>query len=272
MECRLDPVSRPDEPTRSGIDMCYTPAEPELWWMRYTAPASDATLAAPVGDAGLPAPTSACPPEMVLVDGIYCPDVRHKCVRYLDEANAKGYLAKVRCAEFERNPECHAVREHRRFCIDRDEYAAPGATLPLADQSWMTSAELCQNLGKRLCFESEWEFACEGEAMLPYPYGFVRDAKLCNHDVEVLSARGKFRDRRVASESRPGCVSPFGARNMVGNVDEWVHRDGMAKPWRAALHGGWWLGGRNNCRAATVGHDEFYFGGQTGVRCCANAR
>src|SRR5262245_4177442 len=216
MECRLDPVSRPDEPTQSGIDMCYTPGDRELWWMRYAAPLPDAAV--PPGgasDAGTLPTNAACPSDMMLVDGMYCPDVRHRCLRYLDEANTKGYLAKVRCAEFDRKPECHGVREHRRFCIDRDEYAAPGGALPLADQSWMTASELCQNQGKRLCFESEWIFACEGVAMLPYPYGFVRDASICNHDVEVLSARGKFRDQRVPSESRSQCVSPFGARNMV---------------------------------------------------------
>jgi len=218
-------------------------------------------------DAGVP--MDPCPPDMVLVEGEYCPDVRHKCLRYLDET-AKGQLAH-RCAAYDRSPACAAAREHRRFCIDRDEYAAPNSKLPLVQQSWTGSQEICTSLGKRLCFGSEWEFACEGEALLPYPYGFERDAKLCNHDRDNLSHRGKLRDLRVAGEDRPECTSPFGVRNLVGNVDEWVVRDGFIRPWRSELRGGWWLAGRNNCRASTTGHDEYYFGGQTGFRCCKNA-
>jgi hypothetical protein len=32
-----------------------------------------------------------------------------------------------------------------------------------------------ESLGKRLYREAEWNFACEGEAMLPYPTGLERD-------------------------------------------------------------------------------------------------
>jgi Sulfatase-modifying factor enzyme 1 len=275
LECRSDPVSLPDaEVPLSGQDMCYSAAGPELWWMRIAAPADAGRgpeQAAPVDAAAPPIIPSACPDEMVLVEGDYCPNVRQRCLSYLDEGTT--FLAKNRCKQFDEHPEClSSEREHRRFCIDRDEYVAPGAELPLVDQSWSTTRELCESLGKRLCFESEWVFACEGERMLPYPYGFARNAKLCNHDLSNLSdKRGKMRDLRVRPDSRPDCTSPFGVRNMVGNVDEWAYRDGFIKPWRAALKGGWWLAGRNNCRAATTGHDEYYNGPQTGVRCCANA-
>jgi formylglycine-generating enzyme len=215
---------------------------------------------------------SACPDGMLLIEGSYCPSVRQRCLRWLDEPGG-AFKGKHRCAEFDRNPTCASPREHRRFCIDRDEFVPEGAALPLVEQSWTGAKELCQNLGKRLCFESEWEFACEGEAMLPYPYGFVRDAERCNHDrTDLTTRKGTLRDLRVAPAERPRCTSPFGVRNMIGNADEWTQRDGFVRPWRASLRGGWWLAGRNNCRAATTGHDEYYFGGQTGFRCCANAR
>ncbi len=278
LECRFDPVTLPDaEVPLSGQDMCYSGAGPDPWWMRITiAVDSDAGGASGSDevDAGVvpSADPPACPNEMVLVEGEYCPNVRQHCLSYLDEGGT--FMAKNRCKQFDEHPECLSKeREHRRFCIDRDEYVPSGAELPIVDQSWTTTRELCESLGKRLCFESEWVFACEGEGMLPYPYGFARNAKLCNHDQQNLSdRRGKMRDLRVRPDSRPGCTSPFGVRNMVGNVDEWAYRDGFVKPWRAALKGGWWLAGRNNCRAATTGHDEYYNGPQTGVRCCANAR
>jgi sulfatase modifying factor 1 len=283
LECSFDPVSRPGERPHSGYELCYTPTTRSEYSSPEESPteadgsargpntASDAdtsdSAATESPDAGRSVET--CPEEMALVEGDYCPDVRHKCLHYLDEP-APGQLAH-RCAEFERKPACVAARQHRRFCIDRDEDKPAGSKLPLVQQSWTGAQEICTSLGKRLCFGSEWEFACEGDALLPYPYGFVRDAKRCNHDRENLSSRGKLRDLRVPSHERPDCTSPFGVRNLVGNVDEWVIRDGFVRPWRSGLRGGWWLAGRNNCRASTTGHDEYYFGGQTGFRCCKNA-
>jgi formylglycine-generating enzyme required for sulfatase activity len=244
-------------------------AQPEVPAVDAAIDDAGKALAGDAGDAGTSVRTTPCPEGMSLVEGEYCPDVRHKCLRFLDEP-AKGQLAH-RCAEFDHEPACVAARQHRRFCIDRDEYTPEGSKLPLVQQSWTGAQEICTSLGKRLCFGSEWEFACEGDALLPYPYGFVREAKRCNHDRENLSSRGKLRDLRVPSQDRPECTSPFGVRNLVGNVDEWVVRDGFVRPWRSALRGGWWLAGRNNCRASTTGHDEYYFGAQTGFRCCKSA-
>ncbi len=277
MECRFEPVSLPGERAVTGVEMCYTSGDPPPWWLTLTPDAGTGAVDA-AGDGPTAAATdagtepAACPPEMVLVEGSYCPNVKHRCLEYLDDKAPGGFLSRHRCAQFDETPSCAGGRELRRFCIDRDEYTPEGAELPLVDHSWTMARDLCTSLGKRLCFESEWQFACEGEQMRPYPYGFKREAKRCNHDQTNLTRRGKLRDLRVPSKDRPDCVSPFGVRNMVGNVDEWAHRDGLVKPYRAALRGGWWLAGRNNCLAATTGHDEYYLGPQTGVRCCMNPR
>lgn len=264
LECRYDPVSRPGNAPSDGLDVCYLPDEALVW--REPPPAADA--GADAGDAAADAgPTQPCPDDMLLVDGQYCPKVVHTCDKGVEAA---GVLKGQRCAEYG-EPKCDSDREHRRFCIDRDEYAPEEEALPLVHHSWTMARDTCQSLGKRMCFGSEWEFACEGEEMRPYPYGYVRDASLCNHDRKNLSLRGKLRDLRVESDERPNCLSPFGVRNLVGNVDEWTIRDGFIKPYRSALRGGWWLAGRNNCRAATTAHDEFYFGPQTGFRCCKDA-
>jgi formylglycine-generating enzyme required for sulfatase activity len=76
----------------------------------------------------------------------------------------------------------------------------------------------------------------------------------------------------LPSSQVAGCVSPFGVRSLVGNVDEWVVRDVTWGRWESALKGGWWLAGRNRCRPATTAHDEHYRDFQTGFRCCADAR
>ncbi|MGE0326115.1 MAG: formylglycine-generating enzyme family protein [Polyangiaceae bacterium] len=268
--CAFDPVSKIDAETQAANELCFTPLislEPPR--QADAGPSTDDD--GPDGDELNPA----CPPDMVLVEGEYCPKVKQVCKRYLDT----GFLSHHRCAEFDEHPVCQSKeKQFMRFCIDRDEYVAPTPAgekpddLPLIDQSWVMAREICSNLGKRLCFETEWEFACEGEQLLPYPYGFNRNSKICNFDQTDLEYKGKLRDLRKRAEDLPECVSPFGVRNMVGNVDEWTQRDGQQHPWRASLRGGWWLAGRNNCRAATTGHDEYYHGAQTGFRCCGAAR
>ena len=208
-----------------------------------------------------------CPASMVLVDGDYCTDVREKCLQWEDPPS--NQLA--RCAKFGPS-ECVGEKVHKRFCVDRDEYVAPGTDLPASDVSWTAARAICQKQDKRLCMETEWEFACEGEQMLPYPTGYDRDPKVCNFDKDpLLDRKGKLLDLREPENEGNACVSPFGVRNMSGNVDEWVYRDRTYGEWRSALKGGWWMAARDRCRPATTAHDEYFHGLQTGVRCCADA-
>ncbi len=210
-----------------------------------------------------------CPDEMVLVDGEYCPEVRHQCLRWLDP---EGPYAQFRCAEYGKPTCLSPARTELRFCIDRYEYTPPGASLPAVNHSWTTANALCRSMGKRLCNESEWQLACEGEEIRPYPYGFARDAVACNIDRSPLGKpnAGLF-DLREPGDARPLCVSPYGVVNMSGNVEEWATLDRPTDPRdRSTMKGAWWLPGRNTCRAATTGHGESYAGPQVGVRCCAD--
>ncbi|MBL8611024.1 MAG: SUMF1/EgtB/PvdO family nonheme iron enzyme [Myxococcales bacterium] len=209
-----------------------------------------------------------CPAGMVLVAGSYCPKVAQTCLRWLDPP---GPYRDYRCGEYKKPAECLAPREKKRFCIDREEYVAPGETLPLANQSWTTAGEVCASLGRRLCLESEWQFACEGEDMRPYPYGdgFVRDGSACNIDRNNLGKPGGgLADLRAPVTDYPKCVSVFGVHNMSGNIEEWSTLDEGKAPQRSSMKGAWWLPGKNTCRAATLGHGEVYAGKQVGVRCC----
>lgn len=205
---------------------------------------------------------------MLLVQGDYCEVVRQECLVWMEPPSIDG---DGRCLRFAPS-ECIGPRVPMRFFIDRDEYAAPGERLPMNFASWSDARATCERDGKRLCRESEWNFACEGEAMLPYPTGLERDHVRCNFDrVDLYDERGRLRDLRLPAEQVAGCESPFRVRSMVGNVDEWVVRDVTPGPWQSALKGGWWLPGRNRCRPATTAHDEHYRDFQTGFRCCADA-
>ena len=162
------------------------------------------------------------------------------------------------------------------FCIDRYEYTRVGESLPESGASFGDASRVCRGLGKRLCTESEWNFACEGEEMRPYPYGFTR-APVCNQDrqnlVQQTPVGQVLRDFREPSNARPECVSPFGVFDMVGNMDEPVVRDHAPDDshFRSALKGGWWMAARNRCRPATTAHDNDFKDLQIGIRCCANA-
>ncbi len=227
-------------------------------------------------DAGAsPASEAACPEGMIWVHGEYCTEVRQTCREWLDDAS----LPFARCARFESPSECVGRRVAMSFCIDRFEYARPGDTVPANQMSFELGSKACQQLGRRICAEREWNFACEGEEMLPYPYGYAREP-FCNQDrddlLEMAFVDGVrqqvLKDLRRASSLDSACVSPFGIYDMVGNLDEPVLREATQhnRPFRNALKGGWWMASRNRCRPATTSHDDWYQGTQVGARCCAD--
>ncbi len=213
----------------------------------------------------------ACPDaNMVLVDGNYCPEVLHSCKHWLESSGRYQYF---RCAEYT-SAKCQSKeRVHMRFCMDRDEWAPPGETLPASHVSWTDAKRTCESTGKRVCLESEWNFACEGEEMRPYPYGWKRDPDACNADrVDIYRPDGKLADLRVGAKEKPQCVSPFGVHNLSGNLEEWTTIDRtkhLAQP-APAMKGAYWQPSRNHCRAAQTAHDHFYNGTETGFRCCSD--
>ncbi|HEY6557497.1 MAG TPA: SUMF1/EgtB/PvdO family nonheme iron enzyme [Polyangiaceae bacterium] len=214
---------------------------------------------------------AACPSDMVLVDGSYCTEVKHVCRSWLDDQK----LSYARCGVYEPRAECVGARVTLRYCIDRHEYTPPGDERPKNYGSFVTATKICKSLGKRVCTESEWNFACEGEEMRPYPYGWAREPK-CNQDQAELFERSPkkvyLKDLRAPANAHPECISPFGVHDMVGNMDEPVLREAARynHPYRNALKGGWWMSGRNRCRPATTAHDDYYEDVQVGVRCCGD--
>ena len=211
---------------------------------------------------------SVCGEGMALVEGKYCPDVRLNCKKYLDPKGAYEYF---RCAEYAPSTCLSKERKEMRFCIDKHEFTPSGETLPANHQSWRDGDRTCRKLGKRMCMESEYNFACEGENMQPYPYGFTRDATACNADRDdVVNPEGHLRDLRAPSGSYERCNSPFGVSDLAGNLEEFVTID-RTTPARPAMKGSYWQPGRNFCRAAQTAHDMYYNGTETGFRCCSDA-
>jgi hypothetical protein len=211
-----------------------------------------------------------CPDGMILVEGEYCPNVEQTCLKWRDPPGDR--YSYFRCEKYAQPSKCVGKRVHKRFCIDATERTEPGTDLPLNKKSWTDATNICHEAGARLCMTSEWQFACEGEELRPYPYGWERDSEACNVDIEHgLGKVGKLVDHRTPASAHPRCVSAFGLHDMAGNVDEWATVDGAPRGAREVMKGSWWLPGRHNCRAFQGGHGANYGGTESGVRCCKDA-
>jgi hypothetical protein len=220
------------------------------------------------------ADANACPAGMVLVEGEYCPEVEQKCLEWMDPPTSR--YAHFRCKRYEKPAVCKVPKVHRRYCIDATERTETDSKLPRHFMSWTSSKALCEADGARLCRESEWIFACEGEEMRPYPYGWERDTTACNTDItEGIGKVGRLNDLRSEVGSHAKCASPFGVQDLAGNVEEWTQADGPGQGskmgWKEVLKGSWWIPSRHACRQFQVGHNDVYNGGETGTRCCKDA-
>jgi formylglycine-generating enzyme required for sulfatase activity len=236
--------------------------------------ATQATLPPPEPKEARRKEASVCPPEMVLVEGDYCPDVEQTCLEWMDPPSSRYHH--FRCKRYAKPARCKGPRTHVRYCIDRTERREEASDLPRNRMSWTSSKALCEGAGARLCRESEWIFACEGEEMRPYPYGFERDATACNVDrTENIGRIGRLVDHRRAAGADARCASPFGVLDLSGNLEEWTQADGPGKGskmgWKEVLKGSWWIPSRHACREFQVGHNDVYAGAETGTRCCAPA-
>lgn len=248
--------------------------KPELAAKVVTPPAPAITAELEGKRATSPAASGACPTGMALVEGDYCPEVEQTCLEWMDPPSSR--YANFRCKRYAKPATCKGERVHMRYCIDVTERVEEGSSLPKHFMSWTSSKKLCEAEGGRLCRESEWIFACEGEEMRPYPYGWERDSSACNVDISSDIGRvGRLVDHRAPAGANPKCASPFGVQDMAGNVEEWTQADGPGQGskmgWKEVLKGSWWIPSRHACRQFQVGHNDVYNGAETGTRCCKDA-
>lgn len=233
---------------------------------------------------------SGCPSDMLLVEGLFCPEVEQECLEYHPEY-LEDHAKSERCLRYKQPSRCVSEKKTlMRFCIDRYEWPNQLGQKPRVLVQWGEAAELCHERGKRLCLEQEWLFACEGEQMLPYSYGYDRDPTRCVMDrmyvtrssellrydacMESAECSAAFErvDQREPSGGFKDCVSPFGAFDLIGNVNEWVEIPGEKFPTRSGLKGGWWGPVRDRCRPTVRFHKEEDWGYEVGFRCCQNAK
>jgi formylglycine-generating enzyme len=241
-----------------------------------------------MSDAGLN--QSVCPANMVVVSGQYCLTPEHHCLDE-DEGNAGAKEGPGHCLHYAEPVTCfEARRKAMRFCMDIYEWPNQKGAMPMVLVSWEDAKELCASVDKRLCTDEEFNFACEGEQMRPFVYGYARDTQKCNFDRPYRERKFTFLswamctmdpdcreafaaiDQRMPSGNMSECRSDDGVMDLNGNVNEWVFLPQNKAPRRSGIKGGWWGPVRNRCRPTVTFHDEGDFGYEVGFRCCADPK
>lgn len=232
--------------------------------------------------------SSACPEGMQHIVGEFCEQRELVCLKYIDtKGSCLKYNHKTKkcekkrepiiCAEWKKPTKCKGKTVHKDFCMDTYEYPNKKGELPMTNLSFNKAQEIAKKEGKRLCTNSEWTFAAEGEEGRPYPFGdgYHRDSSLCNIDNEWRDySKLTFAelDQRVPSGSFPQCRSSFGVYDMSGNVDEAIVNE-SGKPFKSGFMGGHWAkGARNASRPITKVHNESFSFYEIGTRLCKDSQ
>lgn len=152
------------------------------------------------------------------------------------------------------------------FYIDAFAYPNEEGAIPFTNVRQAEAQTLCEQRGKRLCTELEWERACKGPENKSYEYGERYRAETC--------ATGS-RPVLAPSGLRVGCKSDFGVHDLHGGVWEWT-----SSPWGRGSHGDQvTVRGGNGVQGPLVGRcanakpmAPGAKSGTTGFRCCAGDR
>lgn len=227
-------------------------------------------------------PDAPCAADAVLVDGWFCPFVAHTCERMRKQERLG---IEPPCEAFKDQVLCQGAFKRLRFCIDRFEYPNREGAVPAVLVSFDEAERACEADGKRLCNHYEWTFACEGEAIVPYPIGLERTTATCNWDAgpesPVVPSQGArvatsllAIDKRTAAGQRPACKSPFEVQDLAGNVAEWTRdptRTRSSPPFVSVIAGGAWGSSASTCRTLEDNQPPPHRSSVLGFRCCSDA-
>jgi hypothetical protein len=182
------------------------------------------------------------------------------------------------------------LRKHSPYDVPKKEVRLAARSrrgvVPQAYISQLQAEAACEEVGKRLCSDSEWLTACKGRTPSAYPYGDEHVDGRCNDkgvsplrkihgkadglDVFGIEAMNDPRLNRIpGTVAKTGrfakCRSSYGAYDMVGNLHEWT-----ADP-AGTFRGGYYLDNEQHgdgCNYITTGHDTKYHDYSIGFRCC----
>jgi iron(II)-dependent oxidoreductase len=119
------------------------------------------------------------------------------------------------------------ARIHRR---DGRWTADPGfEDHPAVEVSWFGARDYCHWKGRRLPTEAEWEKAARGDDRRRYPWGTAPPSA-------ERAVFGRPYNATAPVGGRPRGASPYGVRDMLGNLREWTST--VLRPYPYAPHDG----------------------------------
>ena len=128
--------------------------------------------------------------------------------------------ASARLYDFD-DPDARIHRRGERWAAD-----AGFENFPVNEVPWLGAVEYCRSKSKRLPTEAEWEKAARGTDARRYPWG--------SEPPDARRARFESRFNETAEiDARPAGASPYGVREMSGNVWNWVSSAYRPYPYRA---------------------------------------
>ncbi|MFB1481422.1 SUMF1/EgtB/PvdO family nonheme iron enzyme [Corallococcus sp. RDP092CA] len=104
------------------------------------------------------------------------------------------------------------------FCIDEFEFPNQAGKKPRVNVTWLAAKTACDDLGKRLCSEEEWEKACKGPGNARFSSGEEQAQAACNTGATGAAAAPTL----APAGAFPSCRSAYGVADLSGNAAEWT--------------------------------------------------
>ncbi len=143
------------------------------------------------------------------------------------------------------------------FLMDLFEFPNLKGEIPRFDVTWTEADRLCDEAGKRLCTEQEWERSCKGPKSTIYSYGDTFDTEFCG-----VGLREPYR-----SGDRADCKSGYGSLDLSGNFREWTSSE--PKKGRKIVKGGLKGNAEKGTRCAMTTDEGVSFSDKSlSFRCC----
>jgi len=136
-------------------------------------------------------------PREVMMQGFFMDRYEVTNARYREFLEASGYRPAV---------------QHNFLRHWRDGFPAHLADHPVTWVCLEDARAYAVWAGKALPSDMEWQWAAQGPDGRTWPWGNSFEASLCNSDSPGTTPVDHY----------PGNISPFGVRDMVGNVWEWI--------------------------------------------------